>query len=319
MDNKSWKGHIAAIFCIFVWGTTFISTKVLLLTFSPIEILFIRFTIGYTALWLAFPHRLRLDKKRHELYFAAAGLCGVTLYFLFENIALTFTLVSNVGVIVSLSPFFAAFIAYIFLHGERPRIHFFLGFVIAMAGIYLISFQNSAGVNINPLGDFLAAAAAVIWAVYSTITKKISSFGYHTILVTRRIFFYGLLFMLPALFIMGFKVELRELTTPINMFNILFLGLGASALCFATWNFAVKLLGPVKTTVYIYLIPVITAVTSVLVLHEVITKTAVFGIVLTILGLFLSESKSFIRIRKKDNVNLGQKNATMEFPSSSND
>jgi drug/metabolite transporter (DMT)-like permease len=155
MNHKSWKGHIAAIFCIFVWGTTFISTKVLLKTFSPIEILFIRFIIGYTALWLAFPHRLRLSERKHELYFAAAGLCGVTLYFLFENIALTFTLVSNVGVIVSLSPFFAAILASIFLHGERPGLRFFLGFVIAMIGIYLISFRNTSEVNINPWVIFL--------------------------------------------------------------------------------------------------------------------------------------------------------------------
>ena len=303
MDHKSWKGHIAAIFCIFVWGTTFISTKVLLRTFSPIEILFIRFIIGYTALWLAFPRRLHLTEKKHELYFAAAGLCGVTLYFLFENIALTYTLVSNVGVIVSLSPFFAAFLASLFLHGERPGVRFFLGFVIAMIGIYLISFRNTSEININPLGDFLAVAAAFIWAVYSTITKKISSYGYHTILVTRRIFFYGLIFMLPALFAMGFQVNIRELTAPINLFIILFLGLGASALCFATWNYAVKLLGTVKTTVYIYLVPVITAVTSVLVLHEVITREAAIGIALTILGLLLSESKSFARYRNKDKAN----------------
>ncbi len=319
MDNKSWKGHIAAIFCIFVWGTTFISTKVLLKTFSPIEILFIRFIIGYTALWLAFPRRLRLLERKHELYFAAAGLCGVTLYFLFENIALTFTLVSNVGVIVSISPFFAAFLAGIFLRGERPGVRFFLGFVIAMAGIYLLSFSNTSEVNINPLGDFLAAAAAFIWAVYSTITKKISAFGYHTILVTRRIFFYGIIFMLPALFIMGFQVNIRELTAPINLFNILFLGLGASALCFATWNYAVKLLGTVKTTVYIYLVPVITAVTSVLVLHEIITKESAIGIVLTILGLLLSESKSFARYRNKERVKFVQKNETVEYSSSSND
>ncbi len=319
MDNKRFMGHSAAIFCIIVWGTTFISTKILLRSFSPIEILFIRFTIGYAALWLALPSRLRLTARKHELYFAAAGLCGVTLYFLLENIALTFTLVSNVGVIVSLSPFFAAIIACLFLRGERPGIRFVLGFVIAMTGIYLISFQGGAEVNFNPLGDLLAAGAAVIWAVYSAITKKISFFGYHTILVTRRIFFYGLVFMLPALFIMGFEVKIQDLLTPINFFNLLFLGLGASALCFATWNFAVKLLGPVKTTVYIYLIPVITTVTSVLVLHELISEIAIFGMLLTIIGLFLSEGKNFTRNRKKDKKNFKQDYATMEFSSSSND
>lgn len=75
------------------------------------------------------------------------------------------------------------------------------------------------------------------------------------------------------------------------MFNILYLGLGASALCFVTWNFTVKELGAVKTSVYIYMVPVITVVTSVLILHEQLTALADIGTILTLIGLFLSEYK----------------------------
>ena len=94
-------GHGAAIFSIVVWGTTFISTKVLLTGLRPVEVLFLRFALGFVALCLLYPRRLRLAGRRQELWFAAAGLCGVTLYFLLENIALTCTLASNVGVLVS--------------------------------------------------------------------------------------------------------------------------------------------------------------------------------------------------------------------------
>ena len=69
-------------------------------------------------------------------------------------------------------------------------------------------------------------------------------------------------------------------------------GMGASALCFVTWNFAVKLLGAVRTSVYIYIAPVVTVVTSFLVLHEPITYMTGIGTVLTLTGLLLSESKS---------------------------
>lgn len=48
--DKTHKGHLAAFITILIWGTTFISTKVLLKTFSPVEILFIRFVMGYLAL-----------------------------------------------------------------------------------------------------------------------------------------------------------------------------------------------------------------------------------------------------------------------------
>lgn len=73
--------------------------------------------------------------------------------------------------------------------------------------------------------------------------------------------------------------------------DILYLGVGASALCFVTWNFAVKELGAIKTSVYIYMVPVITVITSVLILHEKLTLLVRIGTVLALIGLFLSEYK----------------------------
>ena len=68
-NNKSLRsGQAAALVTILIWGTTFISTKVLLNTLSPVEILFLRFGIGYLALWLAAPRRLRLTEGRQEAY-----------------------------------------------------------------------------------------------------------------------------------------------------------------------------------------------------------------------------------------------------------
>ena len=76
------------------------------------------------------------------------------------------------------------------------------------------------------------------------------------------------------------------------LFNIFYLGLGASALCFVTWNFAVKELGPVKTSAYIYMVPVITVLTSALILSEPLTLLTGTGTILTLAGLFLSEHKA---------------------------
>lgn len=285
------KGHLFAVITIFIWGTTFISTKVLLKEISPIEILFLRFIVGFIILALVYPHRLKIKERNQELYFAAAGLCGITLYYLLENIALTYTFASNVGVIISIAPFFTAIFANFFLEGEKLRLQFFVGFVVALIGIFLISFNGYHTLKINPLGDILAVLAAIVWAAYSILTKKISGFHYNTIQSTRRIFFYGLLFMIPALFIFGWNPSIDVLIQPINLFNLLFLGIGASALCFVTWNSAVKILGAVKTSGYIYMVPVITVVTSMLILQEKVTGLAWFGIVLTLTGLLLSENE----------------------------
>jgi drug/metabolite transporter (DMT)-like permease len=288
--NKS-AGHLAAVVTILIWGTTFISTKILLVDFQPIEILFFRFVMGFLALIIAYPHRLKGTTGKQELTFAVAGLCGVCLYYLLENIALTYTLASNVSIIISVAPFFTAILTHLLMkQEERLQANFFIGFVVAFAGICLISF-NGSQMQLNPLGDILAMAAAFVWAVYSILTRKISSFGYNTIQTTRRVFAYGIGFMIPALFLFDFKLGLERFTEPVYLFNIIFLGMGASALCFVTWNFAVKVLGAVRTSIYIYMVPVITVGTSVIVLKEQITGMAAAVILLTLIGLFISESK----------------------------
>jgi drug/metabolite transporter (DMT)-like permease len=301
-DIKHSTGHLAAIFSILVWGTTFISTKVLLETFTPIEILFMRFIIGYFALFLLYPHRLKIQKKKEEIYFIFSGLCGVTLYFLFENIALTLSLTSNVSVIVSIAPFFTAILASIFLKEEKIKGQFMLGFGLAIIGIIAISFNGKFLLKLNPLGDILACLAAVVWAIYSILIKKISHLNYNTIQTTRRIFFYGLLFMIPALFFSDFHLQTEDFMNVPNLLNIIYLGLGASAICFVTWNFSLKVLGVVKTSVYIYIIPVITVITSALILKEQITWASLLGTVLTMTGLFVSENRIFASIFKKNSI-----------------
>lgn len=287
--SKYLFGHIAALLTIFIWGTTFISTKILLVDFKPIEILFFRFLIGLIALLIIYPKRLKKTTKDQEITFALAGLCGVTLYFLLENIALTYSMASNIGVIISIAPFFTAILSDFVLKEKSLKSNFIIGFIAAMMGIALISFNGTSNFKLNPIGDVLALLAALVWAIYSVLTKKISEYGYNTIQVTRRIFIYGIAFMLIALVPFDFELNLNHFTNPVYLGNIIFLGLGASALCFVTWNVAVKILGAVKTSIYIYIVPVVTVVTSVIILNEQITLMSFIGTILTLIGLFLSQ------------------------------
>lgn len=305
MENKQAAGHIFALLTVIFWGTTFISTKILLNDFLPVEIQFYRFIIGLVALTIVYPYKMKVENKKHELFFAAAGFCGITLCYLLENIALTYTMASNVGVFGSLVPIFTALIAYIFLKEEPLRINFFFGFVIAMLGVCFISYSTTATFQLNPLGDCLALAGTFSWAVYSVFTRKISKFGYHIIQTTRKTFFYGILFLLPILFLFDFKLEFERFTNPVNVFHLLLLGLGSSALCYVTWNFAVQVLGPVKTSIYIYLMPVITIAASVIVLNEKITWLSGLGILLIFKALYISERKVFLKKKAFQNKKAG--------------
>lgn len=283
--------HTVALATVVVWGLTFVSTKVLLQAFAPVEILFGRFVVGFCALLILKPHLLRLCKRSHELLFAGAGLTGVALYFLCENVALTAATASNVGVIVAVSPLFTAFIAAALGNRAALSARFAVGFVLAMGGIVLVSCTGGSADGGLWWGNALAVGAALVWAVYSTLVKCIADLGYETIAATKRVFAWGLLFTLPLLPVLGAQPEsLGALANPVYLANLLFLGLVASAACYVSWGWAVAKLGAAKTSAYIYLVPVVTVTASSLILGETLTVPMVIGAALTLGGLALSES-----------------------------
>lgn len=297
--SRSTVGHIAALLTILIWGTTFISTKVMLEDFLPYEILLFRFLLGFCFLWIIYPKRMPFRPIKEELLFAGAGLTGVTLYFLLENIALTYTLASNVGIIVSAAPFITAVLAHFLLGEKSLHFRFLIGFLMAMSGIALISFHGTRELALNPIGDTLAFLSCIVWGIYSILMRKISGLGLPAIGCTRRVFFYGLVFMLPVCFLPGFRFDLSRFGDETQLFNLLFLGLGASALCFVTWNWSVGVLGAVRTSTYIYLVPAVTVSASYAILHEPITITVAMGMLLTLAGLILSDPSLTAFYRKK--------------------
>ena len=280
--------HIFALFCVFVWGTTFISTKVLLDSFHPVVILLYRLIICVTLLFIIHPRIFKTYSFKHELLFIGAGASGVTFYFLFENMALSYTNASDVGIIVSAAPFFTLIFCTIFLKTDRITLWFIIGFILAMSGVILISINGSNNLNANPIGYLLALLAMVMWGFYSVFVKKIGDLGYKGIGVTRKIMYYGLIFLIPFFFIFRCNFNFQALTNPTNILNILFLGILASSVCFLLWNYSLSNIGAVKTSVYIYISPVITTIASVILLKEAINVFTIIGMILAILGLILS-------------------------------
>lgn len=287
MSNRALP-HIAALATMLVWGLTFVCTKVLLVYMGPLEILTARTLLGFVALCLARPHILRMRERRHELLFAAAGLTGAFGYYLAENTALQFADASFVSVAVSTAPLFTAALGFIVLKEKGFGARFLVGFVLAIAGIALISFQEGPA-HASALGIALCLAAALSWAVYSIIVKRLANLGYETIATTKRVFAWGLAFMLVAHLATGEGITLQAYTEPVVWGNLAFLGLLASAGCFVTWGYSVKHLGPTAASAYIYLQAPTTVIWAVILLGEPFTAAIAAGFVLVIAGLALSE------------------------------
>ena len=289
-ENHRLQGHALASFTELVWGTTFVATKVLLRAFTPLEIMIARFALGFAALLIVGKGLMRTQKWAHEGLIALAGLTGVTLYFLMENIALTYISASLVGVIVAAAPLFTALVASVVLREKLSR-WFFLGFVCAMAGVALASLAGISELHLDLRGVLLGVGAALVWGIYSVTVRRLGAMGYATVPLTCRILGYGLLFLLPPALLEGFPAPAAAWTAPLHLANLLVLGLLASATCFVTWNRAVQILGPVRTSAYIYATPVITIVSSALILHETMTPAMWLGTVLALAGLVLSERR----------------------------
>jgi uncharacterized membrane protein len=146
MKNKTMIGHILAFVCIMIWGSTFVSSKILLDSFTPIELLFIRFLIGFLALCILSPKILKLENRKDEIWYILSGLTGVFLYYFLESTALVYAYATNVGVIISIAPFFTSILAYLCFKDEPFKINFAI-FNILIRIEHCLFFRNIYGQN----------------------------------------------------------------------------------------------------------------------------------------------------------------------------
>lgn len=301
--GRTLAGAVLATVAILVWGVTFVNTKALLDDFSALEILFLRFFLAWLALWLVHPRPFRAA-PRDELLFAAAGLTGAALYQLLENLAIHFTNASNVSILVSVCPAFAAALSQWLLRERALTLRFAAGFVLAMAGVALVSLSGVRSFHFRPAGDLLALASALSWGLYSVLVSVLNRRPYPAAAVIRRAFFWALAVLLPLVAWgaadparaapLSCQVSLdpalnaARFAHPANLLNLAFLGLLASAFCFVVWNAACDRLGTVRASAGIYLIPAVTLLFARLFLGETIAPLGAAGALLTLAGVFLS-------------------------------
>lgn len=309
--NRKIVANTLALFCVFVWGTTFIFTKVLLHSFNPVIILIYRLLISLCFLFMLSPKIFTLKRRIDELFYIGAGASGITFYFLFENFAIKYTSASSVGIIVSLAPMFTYISCAIVFRETKIHLNFIIGFLIAISGIVLLSLDSLKNTSqIDVRGIIYAIIAMICWGIYSCFVKKINSLGYVGIGSTRKIMYYGLLFLIPFYFILEGNFNFDAFKSYKIVIDILFLGIVASALCFVLWNYAVLNVGPVKCNIYLYLSPAITVVASAIVIHEKITVIIFFGLILSILGLLISSDiwvkKKLKEININGNIDIGK-------------
>lgn len=301
--------HVLAIVIVAIWGLTFISTKVLLMAgLSPEEIFLVRFSIAYFGMWLfclwgrgsdasrtgsqsvQSPARLFCNSLKDELLLVLAGVMGGSLYFWSENTALQYTMASNVSFIVCTTPLVTA-ILNAAVRRERIGRLTLLGGCLSLVGIGMIAFSGGEGFHLSFLGDALAMLASLTWAIYTVVTNGLLK-KYPSALISRKVFFYGMLTIVPVLLVKGWTFPAGRFLEPKVLLNTLFLGVVASLACYALWNSVIKRLGTVGSSNYIYLNPLFTLIAATLLLGERLTPVAIAGCLITLIGVWTASRSS---------------------------
>lgn len=293
--------HLLALAVVAVWGVTFISTKILIGEgLHPSWIFAIRFLVAYLGIWVLCAlskdsRKLFSGSLRDEAVFLVLGVSGGSVYFLTENTALAYTQACNVSFIVCSAPLFTALLSFAVkklfkgeiaegLEDVSGRWQLVAGTALALAGMAAVVFEGSA-LRISSKGDLLALAAALCWAVYSIFMGQMTA-RYGSAFATRKVFFYGLVTIVP--FLIGSGPDFSVLTRPQVWGNLLFLSLAASLGCFILWNRIMSVIGNITATNYVYLNPFFTLVTAVTLLGERLTLQSGLGCAAIIAGVIIA-------------------------------
>lgn len=293
--------HILAIITILFWGTSFVSTKVLINHgFSAVQIFTIRFATTYIVLLLAGLRHLRFrsNSLKDELFFVLGGVTGCTLYFWAENTALTISQSSNVSLIVCTNPLLIMLVGIFLFKREKLLPRQIAGSLITFVGMVLVVLNGKFVLKLSPVGDMLAFGAAIAWTVYAYSTEKVRS-KYSTLFSTRKIFFYGFLTSLPLMIVdylgpgslAAHSIPWEAFKEPIVIFNFLCLCIFSNLFGYLIWNKVMDKLGTVLASNYIYALPLITIITAAITIGERISPVAIAGAIAIVTGMVMAEYK----------------------------
>ena len=298
------KPYIALIVSVILWATTFGATKLSLIEIPPISLALFRFVIASLILLLFIQVKkenksLKNAFKKDTPFFIVLGLIGISLMYILENFAIKFTTTSQVAIIMNADPILIALLAYFFI-GEKFNARKIFGIIIGFIGVSLVVFNEADFIALfksqSFLGNILALAASLTWAIYTImIKKKIEQYGTLTVTTISSIF--GAIFLFFAVFLFeGFP---NIATFSLNSWIlILYLGIIISGLNFYLWNYALKHFDASKVGMYWFLAPIIAVIIGIFFFKESLTLMMILGTILIFIGIYLTEKKAKTKVSR---------------------
>lgn len=259
---------LTVLFAVFVWGISFVSTKVVLTELPPVSIAFFRQLIAIVPLLFIMRlsgESLRITKREIPLFFVAAFF-GLVLYFVFENSGLLYTSASNAAMLVAAIPVFTLIIESIIGHRRLPL--FTLAMVlISISGVYLVLFENGMPDFSSKtfFGNMLVFGAMISWITYTYLSRRLG-IKYNSLKITTIQTLCSIPLFIPFLLR---EIPVWKVPSEAILLHLAFLGTLCSAGAYVAYLYGVQKLGPILPSAFLNLLPVVTILTGMVMLAEI--------------------------------------------------
>ena len=279
------------LIAVCIWSLNIAVTRYVTAFIEPVSISFYRWLVAFmllTPLMLPQVIRQRHIIQPHLKKLAVLSAFGMVLYQGLAYTAAHYTTATNMGIINAFIPVFTIFTAF-FVLGERPQIYAILGTTLSLFGLLFVIAQGSVQhllVLGQHSGDVLMLFAVFFYAFYGVYLKKWQLALPLMISLYVQIFF-ALIYHLPFLAFTGLDKLNQH-----NMMSVLYAGIFPSLIAPLLWMLAVQKLGPSQTSVFMNLMPVVTAIIAYVWLHEAWTIYHSIGGIIILVGILLAQRKT---------------------------
>lgn len=305
MDNKR-IGNIAVIASIFIFGINFVSMKFLLDYLPPSILSFLRFAIASIFLFLVNKIIETKTKKQQEVNqedkkaVMITGFLGVAIYYFFQGLALVRISASLAALICAMIPIFTLLTNSI-INKRKLELFIIINFIVAILGVLLVLDFRLTDIDYSEiLGSILMLMAVFSWIAYTMKTYGLQK-KYHSVFLLYKQTLYGtLLLSLAAIFDIGKLVnplQQKDIILPL-IANLLFVGIVCSALGYLFYIFGMNKLGLDIASLYMNLIPAVTAIASYLILNESMTAKKIVGIIIVVASLYAVGLRDWLRSKR---------------------
>jgi drug/metabolite transporter (DMT)-like permease len=273
-----------------IWGGSFVASNFGLNDMYPVELATLRFAIAtplLVVLTIALSgwKSLLIDRKDLPVLFGMA-MTGITLQYIVQLIAMTYTTVTNTVLLINMGTFFVIILSAHFLK-EKFSIFNIAGVVLAFLGAAIIITNGQLSLTSNVVGDGLVLISALFWAVYVMIGNKLA--GKYSILTQLNwIFIIGFLGLLPVYAITS-RHDLASLPAA-AWGSLLYLALFCSIVAYFFFNDAIVKIGPSQTAIYQYFEPMFGILLAIALIGEPLTGFIIAGAILIVAGIALADN-----------------------------